>query len=88
MPLFIEKLESVKRLANGVVIARCPACAKAGLDAHGNHLKVYRDGEFACVVNPGKDGKAHRREIWALVGKHGNSRPPIKFVYTVRVAPA
>jgi hypothetical protein len=85
MPLYLDRLESVKALSNGVLIARCPACAQAGQDDAGNHLKVYRDGRFACVVHPGKDGKAHRKAIWSLVGKHGNSRPPLKFVYTVKV---
>ena len=86
MPLLIEKLESVKHLANGILIARCPACAAAGQDHDANHLKVYRDGEFACVVNPGKDGKQHRKEIFRLAGKHGNTRPPLKLVYSIKVA--
>ena len=86
MPLLIEKLESVKPLHNGTIIARCPACAASGQDHDGNHLKVKPDGRFCCVVHPGKDGREHRREIFRLVGKHGLCRPPLKLVYSVKVA--
>jgi hypothetical protein len=88
MPLNLERLDAVKRLHDGVIIARCPACAAAGHDHQGNHLKVYRCGKFCCVVFPGKEGREHRRQIFRLVGKHGNRRPPLKMVYTVKVASA
>jgi hypothetical protein len=88
MPLILEQLEATKRLANGVTVARCPACAAAGHDAAGNHLKIFRSGQYACVVFPGKGGKEHRREIFRLVGRHGNSKagPPLNLVYTVKLA--
>jgi hypothetical protein len=90
MPLILEKLEAAKRLANGVTVARCPACAAAGQDASGNHLKIFRSGQYACVVFPGKDGKEHRKQIFALAGHHGNSKagPPLKLVYSVKIRPA
>ena len=52
-----------------VIIAQCPACAEAGYDLTGrNHLIIYADGAFACVLNPGEAGAEHRREILDLVG--------------------
>jgi hypothetical protein len=42
---------------------------------------VWADGRFACVVNPGKEGAAHRKRIFALVGsKAGGVRPAVKVV--------
>ncbi len=68
-------------------VGRCPACAEGGADTTGNHLRVWGDGRFACVVNPGKEGAQHRKRIFALIGvKEGrnNSRfaklPPPKVV--------
>jgi hypothetical protein len=88
MSLQTDRLLLAKRLHNGVIIAQCPACAAAGQDHDGNHLKVYVDGRFCCVVFPGKDGKEHRREIFALIGKGGDSRPPLKMIYSVKACPA
>ena len=68
MPLLIEKLEKVQNWALGKVRARCPACAEAGMDDKGQHLVVLPDGRFGCAVNPGPDGQAHRKRIWALAG--------------------
>ena len=85
MGLLIEKLERVKRLGNGAVIARCPACAAAGQDREGNHLKIWADGRFACVVNAGVQGKWHRKRIWEIAGDRGEARPAVKLVYRVRV---
>jgi hypothetical protein len=88
MPLQLDRLLMAKRLFNGVVVAQCPACAEVGQDHDGNHLKVLPDGRYCCVVFPGKDGKEHRRAIFRLAGVRSNSRPPIKFVYTLKVRPA
>lgn len=86
MPLKLDQLQLVKRLHNGVIIAQCPACAAVGQDHHGNHLKVLNDGRYCCVVHPGKDGKQHRKEIFRLVGDRQRERPPLRLVYTVKVA--
>ena len=66
MALDIAKLENVSRKPNGKIIARCPACAAEGNDSKGEHLAVFSDGRFGCVVNP-KD-KSHTKEIFKLVG--------------------
>jgi hypothetical protein len=66
MSLNIARLEKVRRLAGGVVQARCPACAEGGHDRTGEHLRVYPDGKFGCCVYP-KD-REHRKRIFALVG--------------------
>ena len=66
MSLNIQKLEMVRKLAGGVVQARCPACAEGGADKTGNHLRIQADGRFGCCVHP-KDGD-HRKRIFALVG--------------------
>ena len=66
-------------MANGLKRAQCPACAEAGQDKTGEHLRIYPDGRFGCCVYP-KD-REHRKRIFALVGERG--RQEIK----VRVMP-
>ena len=79
MSLDLTKLEKVANLANGLKRAQCPACAEAGQDKTGEHLRIYPDGRFGCCVHP-KD-REHRKRIFALVGERG--RQEIK----VRVMP-
>ena len=79
MALDLTKLEKVANLANGLKRAQCPACAEAGQDKKGEHLRIYPDGRFGCCVHP-KD-REHRKRIFALVGERG--RQEIK----VRVMP-
>lgn len=81
----ISQLGKVKRSGNGVVIARCPACAAAGRDHQGNHLKVYPDGRYGCVLFPGKEGRLHRQQIFQLVGDRDAQRSPIHLHYTVKM---
>jgi hypothetical protein len=64
----VGRIEKVRRVGDGWV-GRCPACGEAGADRSGEHLRVWADGRFACVVNPGKGGAAHRKRIFALIGK-------------------
>lgn len=66
MALDQTKLQNVKKLTDGAIRARCPACAAAGKDTSGEHLKIYSDGRYACAANQGD--KAHRKEIFRLVG--------------------
>jgi hypothetical protein len=66
MSLNVQKLEKVRRLAGGIVQARCPACAEGGQDRQGEHLRVYPDGKYGCCVHP-KD-REHRKRIFALAG--------------------
>lgn len=71
------ELENVKKKGNSIV-ARCPACAEMGNDRKGNHLFINGKGQFSCVVNPGMDGKQHRKRIFELVGIKD---PPGKGIY-------
>lgn len=80
MSLDVRLLEKARELGNGIVQARCPACAEDGGDRAGEHLRVYPDGRFGCCVHP-KDS-AHRKRIFALVG----DKSPRSF--TVKVASA
>ena len=66
MSLDVAKLEKVRKLAGGIVQARCPACAEGGNDRAGEHLRIYPSGKFGCCVYP-KD-RDHRKRIWALAG--------------------
>ena len=67
-----KKLKNVIHTHKGteaVIIAQCPACARAGYDLNKqDHLIIFEDGSFACVVNPGDEGAEHRKEIFELVG--------------------
>lgn len=67
MSLHLDKLQNVHP-QGGKTLARCPACAETGHDAEGDHLVIYEQGHFACVVHPGAGGKEHRRRIFQLVG--------------------
>jgi hypothetical protein len=69
MSLDCSKLQRVRNLANGGCQAQCPACAEAGQDRKGEHLRISADGKFGCCVFPGDH--EHRRRIFALAGDHG-----------------
>lgn len=58
--LDLSKLEKVKRQGNKI-ICRCPACYQNGLDSTGNHLAVFNDGRFGCVVD---QSKIHYKQIY------------------------
>jgi hypothetical protein len=66
MSLDVNKLENVVELSNGAKRARCPACAEAGQDRTGEHLRIYPDGKFGCCVFAGN--REHRKRIFALAG--------------------
>ena len=70
MVLDLGKLELVKNRGDKI-IARCPACAKTGGDKAGEHLVIFPDGRFGCVVYSGERGVEHRRWIVRLVGVGG-----------------
>lgn len=78
MSLDLRRLEKLRELANGVMQARCPACAEGGRDRAGEHLRVYPDGRFGCCVYP-KD-REHRKRIYALAGDKTTRQ------FTVRLA--
>lgn len=56
---------------SGKTVAQCPACAANGADTKGDHLVIFEDGKFGCVVNP--DDKEHNRQILKLAGKGGSA---------------
>lgn len=69
MSLVLSLLENLRKRGSKHV-ARCPACAEAGSDRNGEHLAIYPNGQFACILYPGPAGEAHRKRIRALVGTH------------------
>jgi len=84
MALDIAKLLNVKKLAHGEIQARCPACAAAGADTKGEHLKIYSEGKYSCAANQGD--KEHRKDIFKLVGvpMSGGSRSGLVSVNTFK----
>ena len=81
MILDLLKLESCKKNGNNTV-ARCPACMEMGQDQTGNHLIIYEDGRFGCLIYPKEEGHEHRRRIFQLVGK----KEPIKMKINIKAA--
>ena len=69
MSLDGTKLRKVRELASGGLQAQCPACAEAGQDRKGEHLRISPEGKFGCCVFPGDS--EHRKRIFALAGDHG-----------------
>jgi hypothetical protein len=71
MPLDIGKLENVHE-KGGKTTAACPACRKEGHDRKGDHLVLYPDGRFGCVVYEGEsaESRAHRKVIWEMAGNN------------------
>jgi hypothetical protein len=63
-----NKLKNLKE-QDDKITAQCPACAEDGKDSKGDHLVIYRNGRFGCVV---KKSKAHRKRIFELVGQTGS----------------
>ena len=82
MGLEISKLENVKQ-QDLKTTARCPACAEEGMDNNGNHLVIYPNDSFACVVNQGDEGHKHRQHIFELVG----IREPTQDEFKIKSAP-
>ena len=83
MSVDLRKLKVSRRLKDGTVVARCPACAATGQDRKGEHLVVYPDGRFGCVLHPGGGGWLHRKLIWEAVGER-KRRPPVVLKFTVK----
>jgi hypothetical protein len=62
------RVEMLFQAGDGKMTGRCPACAEEGGDRKGEHLVIYPDGKFGCVLYPGEDGHEHRQRIWELAG--------------------
>lgn len=83
MSLDVRRLAVARRLEDGSILARCPACAAERKDRKGEHLVIYPDGRFGCVLHPGDAGSVHRKLIWEAVGER-KRRPPVVLKFTVR----
>lgn len=66
-----DKLENVQ-YKDGKITARCPACKEIGHDKKGNHLVIYPNGKYSCIMFPGETGKEHRKRIYKLAGKNSH----------------
>jgi len=62
--LDLEKLDNVVE-RSGKIVARCPACAQRGRDSQGNHLVIFDNGAYSCIVGDAN----HRKEIYKLARK-------------------
>jgi hypothetical protein len=62
--LDLDKLDNVVE-RSGKIIARCPACAQRGRDSQGNHLVIFDNGAYSCIVGDSN----HRKEIYKLARK-------------------
>jgi hypothetical protein len=76
--LDLQKLENVRRL-EGKITARCPVCKEEGSDRTGNHLVLFDDGKFTCIVD-----SAHNRGIFKLVGISSNFSSDLAWSYKRR----
>ena len=47
----VSKLECVRSNSDGTIQAACPECRKNGSDKTGNHLKVWPQGTFNCILD-------------------------------------
>src|SRR5438477_3306149 len=72
MSLDLQSLRKVKPVGQGFR-AQCPACAEAGLDRSGQHLRIFPDGRWGCAVQPGD--KEHRKRIFELAKAPDKSCP-------------
>ena len=66
--LDLGKLDNVVE-RSGKIIARCPACAQRGRDSQGNHLVIFDNGAYSCIVGDAN----HRKEIYQLARKALNT---------------
>lgn len=61
----IEKLESKISQGDGSFICACPQCRSEGKDRSGNHLRVWPNLAFHCIIDGSKE---HNAGILQLVG--------------------
>jgi hypothetical protein len=85
MSLDRTKLQKLRDLGNGSCQAQCPACAEAGQDRTGEHLRISPEGKFGCCVFPGD--RAHRQRIFALAGDHGPKAIRVRVASAKSAAP-
>lgn len=68
-----QRLEKLRRNADGSFQARCPCCALQGHDKGGEHLRVWVDGSFHCVVGSDDGGGSHNRAVRAWIYQGGDA---------------
>src|SRR5947207_794241 len=85
MSLDRSKLQKLRALGNGSCQAQCPACAEAGQDRKGEHLRISPEGKFGCCVFPGN--REHRKRIFALAGDHGPREIRVRVAAVATAAP-
>lgn len=61
----ISKLENCKSQPDGSFICACPCCRENGNDKTGNHLRVWPNLAFNCIVDQSVE---HNKRILQLVG--------------------
>ena len=66
----LKNAKTVQKDGKPAIVARCPACSEQGLDHTGDHLIIYEDGRFGCVVHGGAEAACqdHRKRVFQLVG--------------------
>lgn len=57
----LSKLQNIKHLPGGIQAA-CPVCRLAGADKDGNHLSIWNNGVYSCIVHAGD--KDHSKQIY------------------------
>ena len=63
----VNLLEKVK-YTQRCITARCPACAEIGADKTGNHLSIFPDGKYSCILHTGSLKGTHSKRIYEIVG--------------------
>lgn len=61
----IDKLENIRTTSGGVISCACPACRADNRDSKGEHLRVWPNMAFNCVVD---NSKEHNKQILAIAG--------------------
>ena len=57
----LSKLQCVKHNPDSSISAACPVCRAQGSDKTGNHLKIFKNGAFNCIV--GSDGDPQHNRL-------------------------
>ncbi len=79
MRLDLSRLESVRRQSDQSIICACPVCRQEGHDRTGNHLRVYKTGQFNCILHSGE--RQHNRAIRAyLMNTALDENPEIEYI--------
>lgn len=75
----ITKLNNLKRNSDGSIQCACPACQSQNRDKTGEHLRIYSNGAFSCVIDK---SRAHNKTIFTLL--RDPNADPIEFIEPFR----